>query len=61
LIQGRFFSNFSHINLHSAATAAAQIVMKKMVCGVHLFVIILLRERYTTKHGEVSRRLIFSA
>jgi hypothetical protein len=32
-----------------------------MVCGLHHFGIISLRRRYTTKHDEVSRRLLFSA
>ena len=40
---------------------AAQIVMKKGYAVFTTFVIIRLRRRYTTKHGGVSRRLLFSA
>ena len=50
-----------HINLHFAATAGDTNSNEKMVCGFHHFVMISLRGRYTTKHGEVSRRLLFSA
>jgi hypothetical protein len=34
---------------------------EKMVCGFYHFVMISLRRRYTTKHCEVSRTLLFSA
>jgi len=61
LIRVVFHANHPHLNLHFAAVAATQIVMKKMMSGNHHLVIIKLRRRYTTKHGEVSRRLLFSA
>jgi hypothetical protein len=31
-----------------------------MVCDFHHLAMIKLRRRYTTKHGEVSRRLLLS-
>ncbi|MDO9580071.1 MAG: hypothetical protein Q7J06_05825, partial [Bacteroidales bacterium] len=48
-------------NLHSTATAGGTNSNEKMVCGFHHFDIIKLRRRYTTKHDEVSRRLLLSS
>jgi len=59
-VAGTTIIMISHDNLHSAATAGGTNSNEKW-CAVHHFAIIILRRRYTTKHGEVSRRLLFSA
>lgn len=52
------FCLFYHFNLHSAAKASAQIVMKVQTSGC-FFGILYLRKRYTTKHVRRSCRRTF--